>query len=137
MFSNNDQLIQNLEKSYSSHDYWTCFEVLFLHAGQATRHVLQIQAEPGLGTIDTFKLQKALQKSHSMTFDSAEHWLEVARETFSWPEHFKLSLIEEGKLEKFSFENHISETQRLLTTLRFICPQSSQPFYGHLRYDVD
>lgn len=111
--------------------FWTCFEALSLdHNDNPVRRVLQVTAPQDVSfALDTFLWQKHLQQFHGQAFSSSQEYLSKVSKIL--PSQLKVSIIDSKDLLN-TFEQEHDESS-IFTTLRFLCPKSHQPFYGHMK----
>lgn len=111
---------------------WTCFEALFLdNKSQPSRRAIQITLPfKTKAVLNTFTWQKAMQRFHGCVYQAPDDYLKDIKKLL--PENSQVKFLSQSELE-LRFECP-GEGEVLIPSLRFICPQSSQPFFGHLKY---
>ena len=121
-----------MKEEISLVEYWTCFEGLSLNSdGYSIRKAIQyISSDVSDKDFDTFLWKKSLEKTHTRQFDCHDKWLDFIKVEISLPG--ELRFLTDQDLN-FSFEQVCSD-EVLLTTLRFLCPKTGQPYCGHVKY---
>lgn len=123
----------SLEKILTIDQQWTCFEGLYLNkAHQPKRRALFIRAPSYQAlTLNTFEWQKILQGTHERVFISTQAWIDYLASFL--PDSWQLQALSDREIGCSTFEQEDLDWS-VITTVRFICPESSQPYYGHLRW---
>lgn len=134
MSSKQESLTLPIDIKGSLNQYWICFEGLYLNDEQhRLRVALKIQSPfQTQESLDTFAWQKYLQKFHNISFSSQEEYLQVLQDAL--PTSISIKVASSSDLT-LNFEQ--LEPKTVLENLRFICAQSKQPFYGHIRTEKE
>lgn len=128
--SSSNTLITPIEHPPSLRVYetWTCFEGVFTTSqGIRKRVIVSIKAKSTLYTLNTFVLQKVFHEYHDQRFSTQLCYQNALGQRLG--EYFDLKVLDEHQIER-TFESSRG-TQGILYPLRFICPVSSQPYFGH------